>query len=104
MKRLLVFCFLFAASGAAHAAGDASVNAANENISADQTAANTCDEKMELSMPKEETSYTGKFSFFGYTEYVFGFDGKKFVREKVEFHQPEKLSSLNYQPEISIND
>jgi hypothetical protein len=63
-----------------------------------------CNEKMELSPSTPEGAFTGKFSFYGYTEFTYKFDGKQFVREKMEFHQIEKLSSLNYRPQISIND
>lgn len=63
-----------------------------------------CDDKMQLSETKEESSYSGKFSSFGYTKLIFGFNGQKFVREKTEFYPVGKLRHLNIRPEISISD
>jgi len=63
-----------------------------------------CNTKMKEAMTKEEFFNTGKFSSIGFTEYIFGFNETKFVREKTEFHPVGKIYHLNQLPEIRIND
>ncbi|HVE55836.1 MAG TPA: hypothetical protein VNB22_03345 [Pyrinomonadaceae bacterium] len=46
----------------------------------------------------------GKGASIGLTEFIYEFNGKKFVREKMEHDSGGKIFHMNHQPEISIND
>ncbi len=46
----------------------------------------------------------GKGLSFGITEFIYTYDGKTFVCEKVQFGQPQRLEHRNYLALISIND
>lgn len=61
-----------------------------------------CDDKMAVSNNKSELA--GKFGFSGWTRFVFGFDGQRLMRENKEFFPTQKLSTLNYRAEISVNE
>lgn len=51
-----------------------------------------------------EPSASGKFTVEDTTRFVFGFDGKKLVREKSEVFAVPARSTLNYKSEISISE
>lgn len=46
----------------------------------------------------------GKGSSYGLTEFIYKFNGKTFVREKMQFGQPQDFEHRSYSAPISIND
>lgn len=63
-----------------------------------------CEEKNKKLEMKPGHNGLGKRFSFGLTGFIYKFDGQSFVREKMEFGQPEQFEHSNYLPLISIND
>ncbi len=53
-----------------------------------------------------EPNHNGKSKGYSYglTEFIYKFDGKSFVREKMQFGQPQRFETRGYLAQISIND